>query len=472
MFFEIFLFVTCIWLVRTLIEQRRKGGQIIPPSPPSIPILGNIAVFMQGGPPFRILKNIGDKYGNLFSLKLGPGLAVVLHDAQTIRQALLYQGNEFAGRPRMYTTSLLSRNNSGIAFSEDFSPVWRLHRKLAATAVRHNICGKNCLPIELKIQTEVENLVDNLSKQANKVSNISRALNLTILNVICDMIFNRTYSIDDPEFLEIEDLNNKFTQVLQPGDPVDVMPFLKVSYWLYGIISTMPAFNHDANLSILNKQKQILILGCMILCCHFVHKLKLGIFSLLFCNSNIPSFSPTSVISVRVQRKIQDEMARTIGNRLPTWKDHLNLPYLEGAVLEALRRSSFTSLGGPRRAVCNTKLEGYDIPKDTIIFCNIWWAHHDPKYWDKPNEFKPERFIKDGRVFLPKAFLPFSIGRRQCLGSLLARMELFMVLGGILQRFNIRNPTGFPQPTLEPIPDMVLCPEPYKVWLEPRNIQV
>ena len=59
-----------------------------------------------------------------------------------------------------------------------------------------------------------------------------------------------------------------------------------------------------------------------------------------------------------------------------------------------------------------SKLRGYNIAKDTMLMYNIYAIHMDPKYWDDPKEFRPERFLDEqGQYYRPEAFIPFGIGR-------------------------------------------------------------
>ena len=80
-----------------------------------------------------------------------------------------------------------------------------------------------------------------------------------------------------------------------------------------------------------------------------------------------------------------------------------------------------------------------------------------------------DRFLdNDGKVFTPKSFMPFSVGRRVCLGENLAKMELFMFLGGIVQRFHLKTPSGESPPDFEPLPDMMRSPRFFRLQVVKR----
>jgi len=85
------------------------------------------------------------------------------------------------------------------------------------------------------------------------------------------------------------------------------------------------------------------------------------------------------------------------------------------------------------------------------IFSNIWAVHNDPKLWKDPEKFIPERFIDEqGNFFTSKYVIPFSVGPRHCVGEQLARMEVFMFLVGMLQKFDFLPDSNADQlPTIE-----------------------
>ena len=175
----------------------------------------------------------------------------------------------------------------------------------------------------------------------------------------------------------------------------------------------------------------------------------------------------------KVQQMLQQELDQVVGpDRLPELEDKKNLPYLEATITETLRLSSLVPLSVPHKTTADTTLQGYSIPKDTTVLMNLWSLHHDPEIWDDPEALKPERFLdEEGSFVPPKAdrFLPFSAGRRVCLGEFLARIELFLVLARLLHSFKFENPPGCDLPTLEAITGIVSMPRPFSVCALKRH---
>ena len=146
-----------------------------------------------------------------------------------------------------------------------------------------------------------------------------------------------------------------------------------------------------------------------------------------------------------LQDDLQAELEREIGrDRLPTLQDRARLPLLQATVLEVLRKATVIPLALPHYATEDSTVAGFHISKGTIVVVNLWAVNHDPKHFHNPEVFNPYRFLdEDGQVLVNQQTfsLPFSTGGRRCLGATLAKAELFMFLGCVLQRLNLYLPT-------------------------------
>ena len=147
-----------------------------------------------------------------------------------------------------------------------------------------------------------------------------------------------------------------------------------------------------------------------------------------------------------LQRKIQQEIKDAIGlDRMPTLEDRDSLPYVVAFIREVLRYSEVATLGIPRRTVENTSLKNMEIEKDTLVIVNVYNIHRDPRHWEEPEKFNPERFLeKDGslRNLSELSYLPFSTGNRSCVGQQLARGFLFLLITRFFQRLTVNTPPG------------------------------
>jgi cytochrome P450 len=93
---------------------------------------------------------------------------------------------------------------------------------------------------------------------------------------------------------------------------------------------------------------------------------------------------------------------------------------------------------------------GYDVPAGTMVLSFLDHILHDPDYWPQPRTFMPERFLDaSGKFRVDERFIPFGLGKRQCLGKALANNELILFLGALFQRFSFALPEGKPLPDME-----------------------
>jgi len=174
-----------------------------------------------------------------------------------------------------------------------------------------------------------------------------------------------------------------------------------------------------------------------------------------------------------IQSKVQKEIDDVIGrNRQITTQDRYSLKYTEAVLCEIQRVGSVTPLGIVHEAEADGTVDGYDIPKGTIILSNLWANHRDEKHWKYPWEFYPEHFLDKVGNHIPTqdGFLPFSTGKRSCLGEGIAKMELFLFFANFLQNFSVRMPGGVNIPLVSPPLKASVrgCPD-YQVLLYTRK---
>lgn len=140
-----------------------------------------------------------------------------------------------------------------------------------------------------------------------------------------------------------------------------------------------------------------------------------------------------------VQQKLQREADSVLGKDTPVSIDHRKeMPYTEATIMEALRHTSSPIV--PHVANEDTTLGEFQVDKGTVIFLNNYALNMSEQYWDEPEAFKPERFIKDNAVFKPAHFLPFSTGKRACVGSRILMHVCFVTLVNIVQKFSVAVP--------------------------------
>ena len=120
------------------------------------------------------------------------------------------------------------------------------------------------------------------------------------------------------------------------------------------------------------------------------------------------------------------------------------ISYLKLVFKETLRLHPSSPLLIPRQCRETCQVMGYDIPKGTAVFVNVWAIGRDPLYWEDPEEFKPERFETNNLDFRGTnfEFIPFGAGRRMCPGINLGLANIELALASLLYHFDWKLPKG------------------------------
>ena len=153
-----------------------------------------------------------------------------------------------------------------------------------------------------------------------------------------------------------------------------------------------------------------------------------------------------------VEAKLHDELARVLDGRTPTVEDVPRLEYTRAVVAESMRLYPPAWTMG-RRAVEEHTIDGHRIPPGSLVLVSQWIAHHDPRWWENPATFSPERWIETGNRepgagnrSRPKySYFPFGGGSRICIGESFAWTEAILLLATIAQRWKLA-PMSTPEP--------------------------
>ena len=493
MFEELAWFILAAILV-TLIVNRFSATKHFPPGPFPLPIIGNV---FQLSPESRHLdlRAMEKQYGHVFRVYLGSQLVIVVSGVNAVKEVLVTRSAAFGGRPSAHTVDIFSHNGKAIGFA-DYSPEWRLHRKVAVSALKMYTSG--ALTRVPDINVEFDLLVKRLHSTNGQPHDITKEIRLAVMNVVCALVFGSRYELDDPEFSRLDKIRSTIFKMLGSGSVTDVFPWLKFfpfkSITIYKekckgkeeIIGRIYREHVEANRIQNPRDLTDLLLKAKKESEEEDSSAK-GFLTderlILTMSEIIMAGMETTASAVgwtllrlihnpKVQEKLHEELDQVIGqNRLPDLEDKKSLPYLEATIAETLRISSVGRVAIHKTTV-DTPLQGYDIPKDTTVLINLWSLHHDPEVWEDPDEFRPQRFVDvDGKFMPPKAdhFYPFSAGRRGCLGESLARIELFLLLSRLLHSFKFQNPPGCDLPTLEPNTGLVLMPKQFNVCAIKRH---
>ena len=145
-----------------------------------------------------------------------------------------------------------------------------------------------------------------------------------------------------------------------------------------------------------------------------------------------------------VEAKLLEEYERVLGGRVPTMADLPHLTYSKMMVDEALRLYPPAWAVSTRVALEDDVIIGYRVPKGGNVFISPYVLHHDPRFWDDPEQFIPERFTEDKVETRHKyAYIPFGAGPRKCIGNTFALTETYLILATLLPKYRLTTQPGY-----------------------------
>lgn len=139
----------------------------------------------------------------------------------------------------------------------------------------------------------------------------------------------------------------------------------------------------------------------------------------------------------RVEAKLHAELDEVLGGRAPSMDDLGRLPYTANVITESMRLYP-PAWGLARIVVEDHELGGYPLRKGMGVAMAQWVVHRDTRWYDTPEQFRPERWEGDFAKRIPRfAYFPFGGGPRQCIGNSFALMEATLILATIAQKFRL-----------------------------------
>uniref|UniRef100_A0A2K6GNL6 Cytochrome P450 family 2 subfamily B member 6 n=1 Tax=Propithecus coquereli TaxID=379532 RepID=A0A2K6GNL6_PROCO len=161
------------------------------------------------------------------------------------------------------------------------------------------------------------------------------------------------------------------------------------------------------------------------------------------------------------KERVHKEIEQVIGkHRPPALEDRVKMPYTDAVIHEIQRFSDIAPIAGLPHLSC-----------DTEVFPILNSALHDPRYFEKPDAFNPDHFLDaNGALKKNEAFIPFSLGKRICLGEGIAKAELFLFFTTILQNFSLASPVAPENIDITPQENgLGKLPQQYQIRFLPRQ---
>lgn len=432
------------------------------PGPPGLPLIGNALDFPMVEP-WLVWEKWRKQYGPIVCLEIFKVKIVMLNEPRLITE-MLDKTPASSGRAIFYVLGeLVGWENS----TAGLQPGPR-HRE--ARRAFHETIGKQVLHryselIERKIRKLAVNLLESQGEKALVPEYIKHA--------IAGITVKVTYGIDiadknDPIMADAQITINQFNENTKPGSQmVEFFPFLKyvpgmrykrmVPQWRKEVNKVLEA---PANI-VMDELRQGIVKQTVAhellqepnMSPERLSDIQWMLASIYFGGIDTTANSINSAVLAmalypEVQKKARDEIERVLGkDQLPTAKDRKSLPYIDAFIKEVTRWHPIVANGGPRRLTEDTILEGYVLPKETIVLSNLWGICHDDRFFSSPHEFLPERFLESDDPNAPTALyepwnIVFGAGRRVCPGRDLADLEIWYAVATIFATLHIELAPG------------------------------
>uniref|UniRef100_A0A667YCA5 Cytochrome P450 2J2-like n=1 Tax=Myripristis murdjan TaxID=586833 RepID=A0A667YCA5_9TELE len=455
-----------------------------PPGPRALPFLGNVFT----GVDFKTIDKLAEEFGPVFSLRRGSERMVFISGFKMVKEALVNQLDSFADRPVVPLFHVVFK---GLGELSGQTFYWTACRNFVFI---HTHFGGGKKSLEKHIELESTFLCEAFKDEQGRPFNPHYILKSAVGNVISAVVFGHRFEYSDEGFQNLLRLDNE--AVLLAGTAraqlYDAFPGLLnylpgphqtihsnyrkiVAFLQMEIQKHQEEWNPeeprdyiDTYLAEIEKRKGDPHAG--------FNTETLTICTLDLIEAGTESAATTLRWALvfmmnypEIQEKVQAEIDRVIGqSRQPTIADRPNLPYTDAVIHETQRMGNIVPLGFPKMAGKDAKLGGYFIPKGTAITVNLSSVLFDKNEWETPDTFNPEHFLdSEGQFRRREAFLPFSAGKRVCLGEHLARMELFVFFASLLQLFTF-TPVPGEMPSLEGVLGFTYSPEECKILALPR----
>ncbi|XP_028715729.1 cytochrome P450 2B1-like [Peromyscus leucopus] len=455
------LLTLLVGFVLLLVRGHPKARGHLPPGPHPLPLLGNLLQMDRGGLLNSFMK-LREKYGDVFTVHLGPRPVVMLYGTEAIREALVDQAEAFSGRGTIAVVRPVFKDY-GVIFAN--GERWKTLRRFSLATMRDFGMGKRS--VEERIQEEAQCLVEELRKSQGAPVDPTFLFQCITANIICSIVFGERFDYKDRQFLRLLDLfyrsfsliSSFSSQVFElfsgflkyfPGahrqiskNLQEILDFVGQSVEKHRatLDPSNPRDFIDTYLLRMEKEKSNQQT-------EFHHEnLMISVLSLFFAGTETSSTTLRYGFLLmlkypQVAEKVQKEIDQVIGShRLPTLEDRTKMPYTEAVIHEIQRFSDLVPIGVPHKVTKDTLFRGYLLPKNTEVYPILSSALHDPQYFEQPDTFSPDHFLDaNGALKKNEAFMPFSIGKRICLGEGIAHNELFLFFTTILQNFSVSSP--------------------------------
>ncbi|XP_063917073.1 cytochrome P450 306a1-like [Zophobas morio] len=437
------------------------------PGPWTLPIIGYLHKLDPVAPNLTLTK-LAQKYGPIFRIKLGLVNIAVISEAKLLKKVLLK--DETLGRPPLF---MLHEMFGGKGLT--YSPVslWKDQRKFTANFLKSAGITKFSparKELEHLMTNYAEDFVDHVSTQGNRVTlDSSEALVHYVCSIAGTLLLGKLFSRDDESRKTLIHNLDTILHEAKLGGALNYLPFLrflpKYKKSLVAFRETMDKvrknlamYINECEKTFSNEDSSTNFIEAFLLQrsrggppeIYNVDQLIYLVFD-VFLGSTETTISLLKWITLYlaqyqdVQDKVRQEFVDVLQGKTLEMSDVPKLSYTQAVLSEVSRIRTLVPLGFPHYASEDIHVDNIKIRKGTTIMPLLWAIHMDPKVWDQPEDFRPERFLDEENKFAPsESFIPFQCGKRMCVGDEFARMMIYIFVAGLVKNFKVEPCESIP----------------------------
>ncbi|ESK82445.1 cytochrome p450 [Moniliophthora roreri MCA 2997] len=463
------LAVLAYLLLRWLNKRQRRLP--LPPGPKGYPTIGNLFDM----PTSFVGHHFDLKDTDIIYLNVTGTPTIILNSFEASFELMEKRSNIYASRPKLPMLELMGWDRDFLMM--EYGKDWKMHRKLFVQEFPQAETGKHDSPIITGNRTLLANILNDPENYREHIR-----------NMVGSIIISITYGIDtkpqsDPHLENAEKALDAFLEAVNPGQfTVNAIPWLKylpdwfpgaafkrqAKEWksLYQKMANVPFKVTKDNIS----KAQALKSGTRK---DIVKETAASMYEAGTdtAHTGLMSFILAMLCFPEYQVKAQQEIDRVVGSeRLPDLGDKDSLPYCNAIMREVSRWLPVASLI-IRYIYYEDEYRGYRIPKNSTILSNAWAISHDEDTYPSPEQFNPERWIKDDKLDtdMRDTTAIFGFGRRICPRRFVANSMMFLTIVTILAAFDIGKSDGEDEPKVEYTSAIQNRPVPFKCKIKPRS---
>ncbi|XP_021691637.2 cytochrome P450 81Q32 [Hevea brasiliensis] len=454
MILHLLLFLVLYVLTKHFFNKIRN----LPPSPfPALPIIGHLHLLRK--PLHRSLSAISNRYGPVLILQFGYRHVLLVSSPSAAEECFTKNDVVFANRPRLLHGKHIGYNYTSLAWAP-YGDLWRNLRKLSSL----EILSSHRLQLLSSIRSdEVKLLIRRLFNNKDEKLDLKSAFFELMLNVMMRMIAGKRYYGENVEEVEKAASFQKivretflFAGTSNMGDFLPLLAkiggvekrLLDLQKRRDGFIQVLIEEHRKRMSTSPSEEKNKTLIEVLLTLqqsdpdCYTDQTIKSLMLLLLAAGTDTSAVTMEWAMSLLVNnpeilKKAQSEIDNVVGqDHLMNESDALKIPYLHCIISEVMRMYPAGPLLVPHESSEECSIGGYRVPPGTMLLVNMWSIQNDPRVWEEPKKFKPERFegceagVRDGF-----RLMPFGSGRRSCPGEGLALRMVGLTLGSVLQCF-------------------------------------